>query len=257
MSEDPVHVEDEGDGPCVVFLHGAPSPPDDMVALARAAAPGHRRLVPHMPGYDRTPPVDGAYHLDDVQRRVEATLAARGIAEVALVGYSLGAYQVLAIAVAGRLRVARLVLVGGFAAVAPGHRDALLGLVPVLAAAPDFADPALRGLMHGMLAPAFAAAHPEAIARVESWLDHTTPKALAAELGASALAPDLRDGLPGLRIPVTLIVGELDGSAPPDYSREIARSVPGASLHVLPGHGHALPVEAPARLAELVATALA
>ena len=231
--------------------------PEDMVALARSAAPGHRRLVPHLPGYGRTPMVDGPHRLEDVQRWVEAAVTARGAGEAALVGYSLGAYQALAIAVAGRLPVTRLVLIGGFAAVAPGHRDALLGLTPVLAAAPDFADPGLRGLMHGMLAPAFAATHPEALARVESWLESDHAGGARGRAGSSARAPDLRDRLAGVAHPVDADRRRARRLGAAGLHPRNRRRNPQAVAHVLPGHGHALPIEAFDRLAQLVASGLA
>ena len=49
-----VHVFESGEGAPIVLLHGLPSPPDDLEALA-ADLPGLRVLVPHLPGYGKTP----------------------------------------------------------------------------------------------------------------------------------------------------------------------------------------------------------
>ena len=47
--------------------------------------------------------------------------------------------------------------------------------------------------------------------------------------------------------------GEEDRLCPPDWHRDIAASARHATLHIVPGAGHMLPLEQPARLAELIA----
>lgn len=41
------------------------------------------------------------------------------------------------------------------------------------------------------------------------------------------------------------MVGEKDLATPPSQAREIADAVPGASLALIPGAGHLIPVERP------------
>jgi len=58
--------------------------------------------------------------------------------------------------------------------------------------------------------------------------------------------------LPGLRCPLLAAAGEDDMIAPPRYARQIAQQVPHARLEVLPGVGHAPPIEAPRQFNKLL-----
>jgi len=57
---------------------------------------------------------------------------------------------------------------------------------------------------------------------------------------------ELEPRLRALRIPTLVIVGDEDTPAV-DASRFLARTIPGAELEVLPGAGHTLNLEEPAR----------
>ena len=64
----------------------------------------------------------------------------------------------------------------------------------------------------------------------------------AAVLGRTDSRPDL----PGIAVPTLVLVGEADAMTPPGLSQEIARGIPAAVLHQVPGAGHMLPLEQPA-----------
>lgn len=63
---------------------------------------------------------------------------------------------------------------------------------------------------------------------------------------------DLSESTASLRLPVMVIAGEQDGASPPDLVSNLARSIRGAELHVLPDVGHLPPVEAPEAMARLL-----
>jgi pimeloyl-ACP methyl ester carboxylesterase len=63
---------------------------------------------------------------------------------------------------------------------------------------------------------------------------------------------DSRALLPQLRCPVLVAVGEADRLTPPEIAREIAAAVPGARLEIVPGAGHMLTMEQPARVSALL-----
>jgi pimeloyl-ACP methyl ester carboxylesterase len=64
--------------------------------------------------------------------------------------------------------------------------------------------------------------------------------------------PDLRPTLPALRCPLLVACGEADLLTPVEHSREIAALVPHAQLEIVPGAGHMLTMEQPARVNALL-----
>jgi 3-oxoadipate enol-lactonase len=74
---------------------------------------------------------------------------------------------------------------------------------------------------------------------------------LLRQLSASARY-EARDRLAGLKMPVNVIAAEQDLLVPVWKSRELAQLIAGARLSVVPGAAHAINVERPDELAELV-----
>jgi pimeloyl-ACP methyl ester carboxylesterase len=66
---------------------------------------------------------------------------------------------------------------------------------------------------------------------------------------------DLREGIAGIDLPTTVVVGSRDRLTPPARAAELADAIPGAELVTLPDAGHQLPLEAPDDLAEVIAGA--
>jgi pimeloyl-ACP methyl ester carboxylesterase len=63
---------------------------------------------------------------------------------------------------------------------------------------------------------------------------------------------DSRPVLPAIHCPLLLVCGEADQLATPEQAREIAAAVPQARLEMLPGAGHMLTMEQPARVNALL-----
>ena len=87
-----------------------------------------------------------------------------------------------------------------------------------------------------------------AAARADRLSNH--PADLAAALrgiGTGVMAP-LWDRLGELTMPVAVLAGELDGKFVA-LGERLAAALPRATLTIVPGAGHALPLEAPAAVA--------
>ncbi|WP_241845432.1 3-oxoadipate enol-lactonase [Streptomyces silvensis] len=83
--------------------------------------------------------------------------------------------------------------------------------------------------------------------------DHRAADPAAYAACCDALAAfDIRDGLSSITAPTVLLAGREDPATPPAHLREIADTVPGASLTEIPGASHLAPCERP----EAVLTAL-
>ena len=95
--------------------------------------------------------------------------------------------------------------------------------------------------------PAFAASHPDTIARIRAMLLSTPREGYAG--GCEAIAQmDLRDDLPRIKAPTLVLAAEHDQSTPPELSRQIAERIPGAEVVLIPDAAHIANVEQPAAI---------
>jgi pimeloyl-ACP methyl ester carboxylesterase len=254
MKEARLHVTQTGSGAPVVLLHGTPSSPDDFDPLVAALAESHRVLVPHFPGYGRTPSDAEPSSLAALVARLEGDLIEAGVLQADFVAFCGGAYKAVAIALRGRVTVSRLVLlapvVGLDEEVAQGYRNmASAGRTGAFDPRPSWLD--------RMASPAFAERNPRGAAGVLAWLDAAPIFVICDDLQALADAPDLRPRLREITCPALVFTGTADRAVPTPWVEAVAHALPQGRLERIEGAGHALLLESPEKLAELVRDFLA
>jgi 3-oxoadipate enol-lactonase len=246
-----MYVRDAGHGPAVLLLHGSPSSPEHFAPLAEALASHRRVLVPDLPGYGRSPALEGTYTFAAVNELLERELLDRGIREFAVVGHSLGAYRALLLALARGSRVTQLVLLGAMLGPEPSERAAYRHFA-ALTRQPDVDIGAM--LVPRMLSAEYVQAHPDGAKQVSEWGDIATRQTLAAELEAVADAEDLRPRLGELDVPILVRAGAIDLALPLACGELIAARARNARLEVVPGCGHVLLLEDPANTVASIVT---
>ena len=238
----------------MILLGGCPTPSVLFDELGEKLAVRHRVLIPDLPGYGGSAEVDSDRDvLTATQFLIEDACRARNLSDVSLVGISLGGYRSLAVALAGKVRVSNVALLGGFAGLDAATRDAFRQFAAAVRARVPLGDV----LVARMLSPAFAARNPEVVVAVRSWLELTRPEWLARELDAVADSPDLRPHLRTMNVRMLARVGAADLAAPQGWSEEICRLAPAAHLEVVANAGHLLLFEDSAATIASVATFLA
>lgn len=241
-----MYVEERGRGPAVLLLHGSPSTREAFYPLAQALEGSCRVLIPDFPGYGQTPRLPLPASIAMGNELLEGELLRRGIKEVTVVGFSLGGYRALLLALSGRVKVTRLLLLAGLAGFDEAERAGFHGFAGAVAAGAELH----QVWIDRALAPAFAASHPKARAAVSAWLDAPIREAFVEELEASAKMEDLTPRLSSLHVPVIARVGALDLATPRTKSQAIVDAIAGARLEIVPDCGHALIVEDPEGTAE-------
>lgn len=233
-----LHLDVHGSGANnVLLLHGSPTIPAHFDALAVQLAGSRTVLVAHMPGYGRSDVPPGPLSLDACAASIEDALIDRGIRELAVVGFSLGAYRAFLLAARKRLRVTHLVSLGGFIALDDDERAGFRAT----AAAVRAGDPNLAAALPArLLGPN---ARPAWIAEVRAWAEAAPMAVVAAELEAAAASADLTAACRALSIPVLARVGEHDRATPVPHSERIAAAAPLGKLEIVPGVGHTLLLE--------------
>ncbi|MFI9642527.1 alpha/beta fold hydrolase [Micromonospora sp. NPDC051925] len=164
---------------------------------------------------------------------------------------------------------------GGFAALAyvtadPGAATSRLrGLALLATAAHDQATPAGEVRMMGSGLFTWALSRPPVgrkmlRATMGRWIDPAalethrqmfaaTPAAVRAACFGCTQQMDLRSLLAKVQIPAVVVAGDADTVVAPSLGRAVADALPHARYELLPGAGHMLPLERPARVATVIA----
>jgi 2-succinyl-6-hydroxy-2,4-cyclohexadiene-1-carboxylate synthase len=233
----------------LVLFHGFTQTGKSWQPIVHALAGRYRALTPDLPG-----------HGDFAERRpasfaaCDAYLRALMRRPFTLAGYSMGGRIALHAALSLGPLIERLVLIGA----SPGIAD------PAERAARAAADAALADRIEAIGADAFVrewgaqplfAGMPRGVAELaeEDRLRNTASGLAAALRGlGTGVMPPMWDRLGELTVPVELVVGERDEKFRAIASRMEA-ALPDARTHVVEGAGHAVHLEAPDRVVELLA----
>jgi pimeloyl-ACP methyl ester carboxylesterase len=252
----------------VVFCHGYLLSLEGWL-FQRAALAGRARLVLwDQRGHGRSG-WNGQQHatIEQLGRDLAAVVeVAAPSGPVVLVGHSMGAMTILALASARpdlfTARVAGALLCSGSAGDLAGVTADLPApvarmvhwLIPpslaVLGWQPQPVDVLRRsaGVLSMLLTRRFlfASSVSPAVTALTTRLMATTPIDAIAGLWPQLLTLDARAALPLLgQVPTSVLVGDRDRITPVAHSAAIAAAVPGAELVVLPDAGHLAPLERP------------
>ncbi|MFW6228546.1 MAG: alpha/beta fold hydrolase [Alkalispirochaeta sp.] len=231
-----MNLLDRGDGDAVVLLHGA-NAVSCFDELVTALEPRYRVLVPELPGWGDSPPLPEGQGFDVTNAALREALREAGVTRAAVVGYSLGGWRALDLALSGDLEVRCVYLLSTFTASPSQELRERYRAYAELARSPADLRDAVRDLY---LPPAYAAAHPDVHEEVTEWVNAIPRDVFARELDAVAELPDLKPRLPSITVPVVARVGALDIAAPAEWSRAIVEAVPHGRLEVVEGCGHVL-----------------
>ncbi len=231
-----MRIFDRGEGEAVVLLHGA-NPVSYFNDLVAALVAHNRVLVPEIPGWGESPVLPAGQDFGVTNAALREALLQANVERVAFVGYSLGGWRALDLALSGAFEVSCVYLLSTFtASPSPELRERYREFADLARSSVDL-RPVVRDLY---LPPAYAAAHPDIHETVTEWVNACPRDVFARELDAIASLEDLTPRLPNLEAPLVARVGTLDIAAPADWSREIVAAVPHGRLELVEGCGHVL-----------------
>ena len=214
---------------------------------AAALAQGLRVLRYDMRGHGRSPVPEPPYTLADLGGDLIALLDRCGIERASLCGLSLGGMVSMWVAAHAPERVERLVLCSTSARLGPPEAWAQRAALVRASGMEAVADTVVAR----WFTPAFAAAHPEAVAPIRAQLA-ATPAAGYAACCEVVGTMDLRADLAAIRAQTLVIAAAADPSTPPEHARAIAAGIAGARLVVLPEGAHLVNLETPEPVTALI-----
>jgi len=265
-----VRLQEAGDGPAVVFVHGASNSGVSWAPLV-ARMPGFRCVLLDRPGCGLSDPIDVEFRdVETLERFAHAlvvdVLDALGLEGAHVVSTSYGGYLAVRAAAAHPDRVHRVVEFGWLLGAPSGRFPLIMRMARVpglgrLGAAIPPNERAVRALFRRIgLRQALDGGRisQEVIDCYRALLRDTPTMRNEIKTSALLLSPDGRvDGRPllpagvlgDIATPMFFLWGEEDPFGGPDAAREFVAQLPNAELEFLPGAGHAVWIDDPDHVA--------
>ena len=228
-----------GAGSPLLLVMGLSGSMDDWApAFVATLAADHKVVMMDNAGVGDTAPLASPLSITEMANQTSALISTLRLGSVAVLGWSMGGMIAQALAVLHPAQVSKLVL----AATQPGTGH-VVPIPPAAAAAVLSANP--TEVLSVLFPPSASAAEANYVAGIISYPSFY--QASAATVGSQALA--IANWLEGkdptglqfgrVRIPTLVADGTLDQLDPSANDRTLAAIVPGASLLLFPGAGHA------------------
>ncbi|HEY2206773.1 MAG TPA: alpha/beta hydrolase [Pseudonocardia sp.] len=235
------HYQDRGDGPAVLLVHSWAM--DSAIweyLITDLVAAGYRCVAMDRRGHGRSDEPGAGYDLDTLADDLAALLEHLDLREVTAVGHSMGCGEIVRyLGRHGDGRIARAAFLG---AIAPYLRGAVgeqfyrANLTELTTDRPAWFATRADGYFARPASGVSRALADEAMA-----VALRTPLAVLTDCVAAGAGTDLTDELPRVRVPVLVVHGDADQSAPLELTgRPTARLLPDARLLTYPGGAHGL-----------------
>jgi len=221
-----LHVQDEGEGPPVILLHGL-GMSHTVWDEVRFRLPDKRLIMMDLRGHGQSDAPRGPYTMGGLIKDVEDVCDAVDVQDAVVVGLSLGGMIAQGLAVKRLDLIRALVLIG---------TAAKFGQVDAWHARAQIA----RGSGMTTLAPTILRRWNSTDETAKRRLVNTDPEGYAASCEAIA-GTDFYTPTSGLRLPTLGLCGDKDKSTPPDLVRETTDLIPGSEFHLIKGAGHLAP----------------
>ena len=237
-----VSVAEYGSGQPFLLLHGGAGPVS-VSGFAEKFAAAHevRVLVPTHPGFGGTTRPGALDSVAGLAALYQGLLDQLDLADVTVIGNSIGGWITAEIALLKSPRVSGIVLIDAVGLEVPGHPVAdFFSLTMDQVFELSFHNPAPFRIDPATLPPAA-----QAIAAGNR-------AAIAAYAGSAMADPALRERLGSLEVPTLVLWGESDGIVDVDYGRAYAAAIPLAQFQLLPETGHSPQLETPDQVIDAI-----
>jgi pimeloyl-ACP methyl ester carboxylesterase len=253
-----LYYEAQGSGPPIVFVHELAGTVRSFDAQVAALKPNYRCITFNARGY---PPSDvpeavASYSQDNAASDIGAVLDAAGVKDAHVVGVSMGSAAALQFAIANPARVRSAVLcsIGAGSDAKQGEYTAMMeanaarieqnGLPQIRA---NFTSSPVRARMKDK--------NPAEFEKFLQELATFSVRGLANTMrGIQMRRPPLyahKDKIAAMHIPTLVVLGGDDaGCTKPSHF--LQETLPGARLEILPNTGHAVNIEEPAKVNQLI-----
>lgn len=242
---DRLAVEEEGDGPAVVCVHGLGGSSNSWTPLMPVLS-RHRVIRVDLPGSGRSQAAEGALSIDRYVQALLDVCSRLGVTRAHWLGHSMGTIVCQHVAAAHPKLVASVALFGPLIAPPDAARTAMLQRAEKARSGAAGMQEITQALLNAAISADTRQRLPVAVAYVRESLMRQSGEAYARSCEALAAAQPA--AVESITAPVLLVTGDEDGVAPPQAVRAMAdrlHNAPSKRVVVLPRCGHWTPVERP------------
>ncbi len=243
----------EGEGTPVIFIHGIGASLNTWDGVVSQLKSSFRCVRYDLRGHARSPKPVLPFTLHDLVADLEELRAELDIARAHLVGHSLGGMIAPAYALLHPERVLSLGLLSTAAGRTQEESTKVIALVEAME--DKGVEPLLDRLVERWFTPEFAEARGAVVAARRRQVLETDVDVFLNVFRIYA-ETELGPKLNRVQAPTLVMTGEFDGGCNPRINRFIANELPNAELTILSNLRHAILLEAPERVAPVLATFL-
>jgi 3-oxoadipate enol-lactonase len=247
-----LYYEQSGDGPeTIVFAHGCLLSCRMFDGIVAALKERFRCVTFDFRGQGQSAIPASGYDMDSLAEDTAALIRLLGCAPCHFLGFSMGGFVGMRLAVEHPELLHSLILAGTSASPEPhAFRYRMLCWLAWL-----FGPRAVtRWVMPVQFGQAFLN-DPQRAEERQLWYERmATNDRLGSVRAAGGVIdrPDYSSLVSRVRVPTLIVAGEADRATPPAEAEKLHTLIAGSRLELIPGAGHAVPIEEPAAVSELV-----
>lgn len=229
----------------VLLLHGLGADGSSWgLQFEALSGAGWRILAPDLPGFGKSPPLQGRVTIPKLAAAVQSFLHTCAVESAHVVGISMGGIIGLQLALDHPEAVGRLVLVNAAAHLRPSTGSTWIYYLLRLLMVYTLGIPRQARLVSQRIFPG----PDQAMLRETLYrqITQADPGAYRQTMLALGLF-DVRSRLPLLKAPTLVVTGQNDDTIPIERQRQMVTSIPGARHSVLPDAGHGVIADQPQR----------
>ena len=240
-----LYYEESGGGPeTIVFAHGCLLNCRMFDVLIPALEPRYRCLRFDFRGQGRSAVTRSGYDMDGLAAETAELIGLLSCAPCHFLGFSMGGFVGMRLAVEHSALLRSLILIGTSASREPNA----LGYRILCGVARLFGARAVAGRLMPLQFGRDFLRDPlkEEIRRV--WYERMARNSRLGSIRAAGgviRRPDYSNRLSEIRVPTLIVAGAGDRALPPEESRKLHGAIAGSQLVLIPGAGHAVPIEDP------------
>ena len=245
-------ARDRGEGLPLLLAHGMWCDHRIFDRMIGELGPSFRTIALDLRGHGRSRPASRPWSVLDLADDLRKVLDVLAIERAVVVGHSLGGMAALHMALACPQRLKALVLLSTSADAETSERRTQLKTLAMTVRAVGPSRWLVRKAASIFFSSDYARRSPESIQRWCTAVRSMGKRALYQAVEAVRTRPSVMDRLDTIQTPALVFCNSGDPICDPDRSRAMAARLANGTARILPGGGHALPMEHPKTTARAI-----